>query len=152
MTASLLQRLGLMAAAASLALAACAAPTAPALPPGIAVAPKLIGEETTSAERPAFGDDFYGHVNHDWLSTYKLPADKSSSGATEELTEAVEALVTQLDGTYVDGTFGRGGHSRAVLAKLAPAGRLVLGLPPSVSRTLTGPLVRAAARNQRSYR
>jgi len=41
------------------------------------------------------------------------------------LTEAVEALVTQLDGTYVDGTFGRGGHSRAVLAKLAPAGRLV---------------------------
>jgi 16S rRNA (cytosine1402-N4)-methyltransferase len=41
------------------------------------------------------------------------------------LTEAVEALVTQLDGTYVDGTFGRGGHARAVLAKLAPAGRLV---------------------------
>ena len=96
MTASLLQRLGLMAAAASLALAACAAPTAPALPPGIAVAPKLIGEETTSAERPAFGDDFYGHVNHDWLSTYKLPADKSSSGATEELTEAVEANVRRM--------------------------------------------------------
>ena len=96
MSASLLQRLGLMAAAASLALAACAAPTAPALPPGIAVAPKLIGEETTSAERPAFGDDFYGHVNHDWLSTYKLPADKSSSGATEELTEAVEANVRRM--------------------------------------------------------
>ena len=96
MTASLLQRLGLMAAAASLALAACAAPTPPALPPGIAVAPKLIGEETTSAERPAFGDDFYGHVNHDWLSTYKLPADKSSSGATEELTEAVEANVRRM--------------------------------------------------------
>jgi len=96
LSASLLQRLGLMAAAASLALAACAAPTAPALPPGIAVAPKLIGEETTSAERPAFGDDFYGHVNHDWLSTYKLPADKSSSGATEELTEAVEANVRRM--------------------------------------------------------
>ncbi|HRD86527.1 MAG TPA: 16S rRNA (cytosine(1402)-N(4))-methyltransferase, partial [Rubrivivax sp.] len=29
------------------------------------------------------------------------------------LTEAVEALVTQPAGTYVDGTFGRGGHSRA---------------------------------------
>ena len=39
--------------------------------------------------------------------------------------EAVEALVTQPAGTYVDGTFGRGGHSRAVLAKLAPGGRLV---------------------------
>jgi 16S rRNA (cytosine1402-N4)-methyltransferase len=41
------------------------------------------------------------------------------------LTEAVEALVTQADGTYVDGTFGRGGHARAVLARLSPAGRLV---------------------------
>ena len=40
------------------------------------------------------------------------------------LTEAVEALVTQQDGVYVDGTFGRGGHSRAVLAQLSPAGRL----------------------------
>jgi len=40
------------------------------------------------------------------------------------LTEAVEALVTQADGVYVDGTFGRGGHSRAVLAQLSPAGRL----------------------------
>ena len=41
------------------------------------------------------------------------------------LEEAVQALVTQPDGTYVDGTFGRGGHSRAVLALLSPAGRLV---------------------------
>ncbi len=41
------------------------------------------------------------------------------------LQEAVQALVTRPDGIYVDGTFGRGGHSRAVLALLAPAGRLV---------------------------
>jgi 16S rRNA (cytosine1402-N4)-methyltransferase len=41
------------------------------------------------------------------------------------LTEAVEALVTQPAGTYVDGTFGRGGHARAVLARLAPGGRLI---------------------------
>jgi len=41
------------------------------------------------------------------------------------LTEAVEALVTQPGGTYVDGTFGRGGHSRALLQRLSPAGRLV---------------------------
>ncbi len=40
------------------------------------------------------------------------------------LTEAVEALVTQADGVYVDGTFGRGGHSRAILAQLSPTGRL----------------------------
>jgi 16S rRNA (cytosine1402-N4)-methyltransferase len=41
------------------------------------------------------------------------------------LREAVEALVTTPDGLYVDGTFGRGGHSRAVLERLSPAGRLL---------------------------
>ena len=41
------------------------------------------------------------------------------------LAEAVEALVTQPGGLYVDGTFGRGGHSRAVLARLNAQGRLV---------------------------
>ncbi len=46
------------------------------------------------------------------------------------LAEATEALVAQppgglASGTYVDGTFGRGGHARAVLARLAPQGRLV---------------------------
>lgn len=41
------------------------------------------------------------------------------------LTEAVQALVTQPAGTYVDGTFGRGGHARAILALLAPEGRLI---------------------------
>lgn len=41
------------------------------------------------------------------------------------LDEAVESLVTRPDGVYVDGTFGRGGHSRAVLARLAPAARLI---------------------------
>ena len=41
------------------------------------------------------------------------------------LAEAIEALLTMQDGVYVDGTFGRGGHSRALLAKLGPAGRLI---------------------------
>ncbi|MEQ8264348.1 16S rRNA (cytosine(1402)-N(4))-methyltransferase RsmH [Pseudohaliea sp.] len=41
------------------------------------------------------------------------------------LREAVEALVTARDGVYVDGTFGRGGHSRAILERLDPAGRLL---------------------------
>jgi 16S rRNA (cytosine1402-N4)-methyltransferase len=31
------------------------------------------------------------------------------------LNEAVDALVTKPDGTYVDATFGRGGHSRLIL-------------------------------------
>lgn len=41
------------------------------------------------------------------------------------LTEAVEALVTDPCGIYVDGTFGRGGHSRAILARLSGSGRLI---------------------------
>ena len=41
------------------------------------------------------------------------------------LAEAVDAVALRPDGVYVDGTFGRGGHSRALLARLAPAGRLI---------------------------
>lgn len=41
------------------------------------------------------------------------------------LEEAVEALVNDTAGLYIDGTFGRGGHSRAILDRLAPAGRLL---------------------------
>ena len=41
------------------------------------------------------------------------------------LDEAVDGVFTKPDGVYVDGTFGRGGHSRALLAKLAPEGRLI---------------------------
>ncbi len=41
------------------------------------------------------------------------------------LKEAVDALGIVADGVYVDGTFGRGGHSRAILARLGPAGRLI---------------------------
>jgi len=39
--------------------------------------------------------------------------------------EAVAALALKPGGTYVDGTFGRGGHSRAILARLGPRGRLI---------------------------
>lgn len=41
------------------------------------------------------------------------------------LEEAVEALVTDDAGFYIDGTFGRGGHSGAILARLAEEGRLL---------------------------
>ncbi|VXD02820.1 S-adenosyl-dependent methyltransferase activity on membrane-located substrates [Pseudomonas sp. 8Z] len=41
------------------------------------------------------------------------------------LDEAVEALAVRADGCYVDGTFGRGGHSRMILHKLGPGGRLL---------------------------
>ena len=39
--------------------------------------------------------------------------------------EAMAALAIHPDGTYVDGTFGRGGHSRAILERLSPRGRLI---------------------------
>lgn len=39
--------------------------------------------------------------------------------------EAVEAIVTRDDGLYVDGTYGRGGHSRALLARLSAQGRVI---------------------------
>ena len=41
------------------------------------------------------------------------------------LQEAVDALEIKVDGIYVDGTLGRGGHSLAVLERLGPAGRLI---------------------------
>jgi 16S rRNA (cytosine1402-N4)-methyltransferase len=51
------------------------------------------------------------------------------------LNEAVDALfnnpdatpgeATSADGTYVDATFGRGGHSRLILSRLSPQGRLI---------------------------
>lgn len=41
------------------------------------------------------------------------------------LHEAVDALVTSPDGTYLDATYGRGGHSRLLLQRLSPRGRLV---------------------------
>lgn len=41
------------------------------------------------------------------------------------LREAVEALVTTPNGFYVDGTFGRGGHSEHLLSRLGEGGRLL---------------------------
>ena len=51
-----------------------------------------------------------------------------ASHRTVLLDEAVDALAIdgeRRDGLYVDGTFGRGGHSRLILSKLSPRGRLV---------------------------
>ena len=42
------------------------------------------------------------------------------------LHEAVDALAVKPDGVYVDGTFGRGGHSRLILSNLGANGRLVV--------------------------
>lgn len=41
------------------------------------------------------------------------------------LEESIEALAIKPNGIYIDGTFGRGGHSQAILEKLSKAGRLI---------------------------
>jgi 16S rRNA (cytosine1402-N4)-methyltransferase len=44
------------------------------------------------------------------------------------LDEAVDALAldgARAAGTYIDGTFGRGGHSRLILSRLSDSGRLI---------------------------
>ena len=41
------------------------------------------------------------------------------------LQEAVDVLVTDKSGVYIDGTFGRGGHSRLLLSCLSEQGRVI---------------------------
>ncbi len=55
-----------------------------------------------------------------------LPAASTTDAhITVLLDEAVQALEIKPDGVYVDGTFGRGGHSRKILEKLGSKGRLL---------------------------
>jgi 16S rRNA (cytosine1402-N4)-methyltransferase len=51
--------------------------------------------------------------------------DAAGGHRTVLLAEAVDALAVKPDGTYVDATFGRGGHARAILDRLGPRGRLI---------------------------
>lgn len=49
--------------------------------------------------------------------------------------EAIEALRLRAEGLYVDATFGRGGHSRLILERLGPQGRLIaLDRDPEAAR------------------
>lgn len=48
-----------------------------------------------------------------------------SAHVTVLLDEAVKSLVSDPDGRYVDGTFGRGGHARLILESLSENGQLV---------------------------
>src|SRR5882672_4578402 len=59
------------------------------------------------------------------VSSGSSARDDAGSHKTVLLDEAVEALRIKADGTYVDATFGRGGHSRAILARLGGSGKLI---------------------------
>ncbi len=56
------------------------------------------------------------------------------------LTETVASLDVKADGIYVDGTFGRGGHARAVLSELSAQGQL-LGLDKDPAAIAAGQLL-----------
>lgn len=59
------------------------------------------------------------------------------------LDEAVNGLNIRPDGIYIDGTFGRGGHSRLILSQLGEEGRLLaIDRDPqaiAVAKTITDP-------------
>ncbi len=66
----------------------------------------------------------------DWTSdvpNHEQAARKETYGEhTPVLAEAfIDALCIDPDGRYIDATFGRGGHSRMLLARLSPTGRLI---------------------------
>jgi 16S rRNA (cytosine1402-N4)-methyltransferase len=54
-----------------------------------------------------------------------MGADTAWTHTSVLLPEAIDALAIKPSGVYLDGTFGRGGHARAVLAQLGPQGRLI---------------------------
>ena len=91
LTVSLLKRLGFAVAAAGLLLASCAAP--PAQQGSNDALTETPQGEIARLPRPRAGDDFYAHVNSDWLNTYELPADKAAYGVTTELADVAEAEV-----------------------------------------------------------
>ncbi|MDH0618483.1 16S rRNA (cytosine(1402)-N(4))-methyltransferase RsmH [Pseudomonas fulva] len=63
--------------------------------------------------------------------------DSGFNHITVLLDEAVEALALRADGCYLDGTFGRGGHSRLILSGLGPQGQL-LGFDKDPQAIATG--------------
>ena len=53
-------------------------------------------------------------------------ADRPSAHLPVMFAEVMEGLAVKADGTYLDGTFGRGGHAGGVLQRLGPGGRLLV--------------------------
>lgn len=66
-----------------------------------------------------------------------MTIDSGFNHITVLLNEAVDALALRADGCYLDGTFGRGGHSRLILDRLGPQGRL-LGFDKDPQAIATG--------------
>jgi len=55
----------------------------------------------------------------------QLTADGHQTVLLSEAVDALDISGDRADGVYLDGTFGRGGHSRLILERLGKAGRLI---------------------------
>ena len=78
----------------ALTLAFCGAAfgLAPAIAQQAAPAPAVQAQDAV----PAAGDDFFGHVNADWLAKTQIPADKGSWGAGSALGDATNERIVKL--------------------------------------------------------
>lgn len=66
-------------------------------------------------------------TNSNKIANASQPADQSPAYHTPVLlTEVIDGLNIKPAGTYVDCTFGGGGHSKAILAKLGSKGKLIV--------------------------
>jgi 16S rRNA (cytosine1402-N4)-methyltransferase len=59
------------------------------------------------------------------VTSPRSPRNEAGAHRTVLLNEAVDALSIKGNGTYVDATFGRGGHSREILSRLGISGKLI---------------------------
>ncbi|MES2317800.1 MAG: 16S rRNA (cytosine(1402)-N(4))-methyltransferase RsmH [Pseudomonadota bacterium] len=59
------------------------------------------------------------------MTTQAMPDFQHRTVLLDEAVDALKLEGERADGVYVDGTFGRGGHSRLILSKLGPKGRLI---------------------------
>ncbi|PUA16401.1 16S rRNA (cytosine(1402)-N(4))-methyltransferase RsmH [Glaciimonas sp. PCH181] len=59
------------------------------------------------------------------MTEQSVPEFQHRTVLLDEAVDALNIIGERADGIYVDGTFGRGGHSRKILASLGPRGRLI---------------------------
>ncbi|MBQ5946496.1 16S rRNA (cytosine(1402)-N(4))-methyltransferase RsmH [Massilia sp. ST3] len=57
--------------------------------------------------------------------TLTVPAFQHRTVLLDEAVDALNLEGARTSGTYIDGTFGRGGHSRLILSRLSDSGRLI---------------------------
>src|SRR5687767_5737321 len=59
------------------------------------------------------------------MTTVAVPEFQHRTVLLDEAVDALSLAGARADGIYIDGTFGRGGHSRLILSRLGPKGRLI---------------------------